>query len=78
MVGRMRKNLVFNELEMFDDKRMLMLYDQDIKRVELQALEFDWIFEGEGATNFIKKLANTDNDDIFAITSIRIIIMFLW
>lgn len=52
--------------------------EDDTKRVELSILEFDWIFEGESAVSFMKHLANTDNDDLFAIPSLRIIIMFLW
>ena len=62
---------------MFTEKKSTMEQDEK-KRVELCALEFDWIFEGEGAVNFIKRLANTDNDEIFAIPTIKIIIMFLW
>lgn len=36
------------------------------KRIELSVLEFDWVFKGESATNFIKRLANTNNDNLFA------------
>lgn len=46
--------------------------------MEISALEFDWIFDGKEATGFIRRLAETDNDNLFTISSIRIIILFLW
>lgn len=68
----------FNELDLFQDKHVIRGEEDETKRVELTALEFDWIFAGKSATNFIKRLANTDNDDLFAIPSIKILILFLW
>jgi hypothetical protein len=56
---------VFNELEIFNNKKKVKEVD-DRKRVELCVLEFDWIFEGDYAINFIKKLATSQNDDLFA------------
>ena len=50
----------------------------EYKRVESYALEFDWIFRGENAKNFIEYLATTSNDTIFAIDTIKIAINFLW
>jgi hypothetical protein len=52
--------------------------NSDMKRVELEAVEFDWIFKGEMAIDFIQHLATTENDALFSISTIRIIIMFLW
>ncbi len=42
------------------------------------ALEFDWIFYGKDSRNFIKRLSETKNDNLFTIESVRIIILFLW
>lgn len=58
--------------------------DQDLEevhtgsKVELIALEFEWIFRGDFAKDFIQELANSDNDELFAIKTIKIIIQFLW
>ena len=49
-----------------------------MKRVEFSILEFDWVFQGDKAIDFIAHLAETENDDLFAISSIKIIIKFLW
>ena len=49
-----------------------------MKRVEFSILEFDWIFKGKTAIDFISNLAETDNDNLFAISSVKIIILFLW
>jgi hypothetical protein len=49
-----------------------------MKRVEVTALEFDWIFYGDDAEDFIDRLAETDNDNLFTINSVKIIILFLW
>lgn len=49
-----------------------------MKRVEFSILEFDWVFKGDKAMDFIAHLAETENDELFAISSIKIIIKFLW
>jgi hypothetical protein len=41
-------------------------------------LEFDWIFYGDASDEFIDRLAETDNDNLFTINSVKIIILFLW
>ena len=41
-------------------------------------MEFNWIFNGQNAAKFIKILAETNNDDIFATKQIRVMIEFLW
>jgi hypothetical protein len=46
--------------------------------VELLALEFDWVFRGEFAKKFISELAESENDELFSIRTIKIIILFLW
>ena len=36
--------MTVNEFELFNNKKMQIVYDQDVKRVELSVLEFDWVF----------------------------------
>mmetsp|Transcript_48593 Transcript_48593/g.35768 ORF Transcript_48593/g.35768 Transcript_48593/m.35768 type:complete len:112 (+) Transcript_48593:217-552(+) len=49
-----------------------------MKRVEFNAVEYDWVFKGEMAVNFIYHLSCTKNDKLFSNPVIRIIILFLW
>jgi hypothetical protein len=51
---------------------------QSGKKVEFMALEFDWIFRGEFGKSFIANLAESENDDLFSIHTIKLIILFLW
>jgi hypothetical protein len=48
------------------------------KQVKAKLLDFNWIFNGNNAEKFIKVLADSENDDIFATDSIRVLIRFLW
>lgn len=41
-----------------------------MKRVQIEALEFDWIFYGQESENLINRLEETENDDIFLIKSV--------
>jgi hypothetical protein len=52
--------------------------ESNMKRVEVCALEFDWIFHGKDSDDFIERLAETDNDNLFTINSVRIIVSFMW
>jgi hypothetical protein len=70
--------IVVDEMDLFDDRKVIEDIDDGIKRIEISALEFDWVFHGDSAVNFIKMLANTDNDNLFALQTVRIIVMFLW
>ena len=65
-------------MELYEDKKGANEQEDETKRVEISVVEFDWVFHGEEAKNFIKKLANTDNDNLFAIYTVKIIILFLW
>lgn len=67
-----------DELELFNSINDIKREDDGTKRVELTALEFDWIFAGESAVNFINRLVYTRDDDLFAVQSIRVLILFLW
>ncbi len=42
------------------------------------ALEFEWIFKEAFSIKFIEKLADSENDELFAIATVRIMIEFLW
>ncbi len=41
-------------------------------------MEFDWVFRGDFAKNFISELAESENDELFSIRTIKVIILFLW
>jgi hypothetical protein len=45
--------------------------ESKMKKVEVCALEFDWIFHGKDSDHFIERLAKTENDDLFTINSVR-------
>lgn len=48
------------------------------KRIETKVLEFDWIFRGDNAKNFFEHLAFTDQETLFSIETIRIVVLFMW
>lgn len=50
----------------------------EFKRIEFKILEFDWIFRGDSAKMYIEELAQTSNDNIFTVESVRTSIRFLW
>jgi len=52
--------------------------DEQIKNVEISAIEFDWIFWGDYSNQFIKTLAESSNDKLFDISTVKSIILFLW
>ena len=56
----------FKEVDMLLEDKIISSEKIEEKRIELSVLEFDWVFNGESATSFIKKLANTNNDNLFA------------
>lgn len=41
-------------------------------------MEFDWIFYGDDSNSFIKTLADTNNDNLFDISTVKTVILFLW
>ena len=54
------------------------LIKNDMKKVELQAIEFDWIFRGKQAKQFVEFLGNTNNMDLFLIPSIAASLEYQW
>jgi hypothetical protein len=48
------------------------------KAVKISALEFDWIFNKSEGQEFLKKLAETDDMQIFDTKVVNIILSFFW
>ena len=51
---------------------------QPLRRVIIEALDFDWIFHGENAKIFMELLANKSNDQVLNKKSIKIVIELMW
>ena len=49
-----------------------------LTRWNVQAVEFDWIFDDRYGRKFLVSLANTKDIDIFSVPIIKNIIMFMW
>ena len=41
-------------------------------------VEFDWVFAGKEGFMFVEELATTENDALFQVNTIKIVIEFLW
>ena len=65
-------------MDLLKEQKISNAEKSDLMRTEFSVLEFDWIFRGDMAIKFIKRLSNYENDELFANETIRIIIMFLW
>ena len=50
----------------------------ELTRIETVAVEFDWIFRGSNAISFVEHLAHRADESIFAVDTIRVIVLFLW
>lgn len=48
------------------------------KRLDIRAIEFDWIFNKHDGSAFMRTLAETDCIDLFSLTIIRHIVKFCW
>ena len=48
------------------------------KRLDIKAIEFDWIFNKKDGAAFMKTLAETDCIDLFSLQVVRYIIRFCW
>ena len=49
-----------------------------LTRCNVQAVEFDWIFDDRYGRKFLVSLANTKDTDIFSVPIIKNIVMFMW
>lgn len=52
--------------------------DSNLKQVEAKILDFNWVFIGDNTARLIKTLSETDNDEIFATSQIRVFVDFMW
>ena len=49
-----------------------------MKRYEIKAIEFDWLFNENEGKDFLKALIKTENIEIFSVSTISNIILYLW
>ena len=47
-------------------------------RCNVEAIEFDWIFDDDYGKKFLVALANTEDIEVFSVEIIKNIIMFMW
>ena len=52
--------------------------DDDLKRVEIKGIEFDWVFDSPEGAALLKELSETKNINIFAQDIIKHIVYFQW
>mmetsp|Transcript_26896 Transcript_26896/g.26817 ORF Transcript_26896/g.26817 Transcript_26896/m.26817 type:complete len:172 (-) Transcript_26896:150-665(-) len=48
------------------------------KRLDIRAIEFDWIFNKNEGVDFLRTLYNIEGTELFSLTLVRHIIRFLW
>lgn len=64
------------------DNDILNVFEEEenlLKRVSIKGIEFDWIFQGKHANNFLSSLCpDEENIEIFSQDIIRDIILFQW
>lgn len=64
-----------------DDEEKVNVFEEEentLKRLSIRGIEFDWIFHGNNADQFLKDLSVSDNINIFGQDIIRDIILFQW
>ena len=52
--------------------------DQPLKRVQIEALDMDWIFTGDNAKILLNMLATEANNSALTKKSIRIFVDLMW
>jgi hypothetical protein len=52
--------------------------ESEVKRVSVEAIDFDWIFEGDNAKEFIMLLAYEARSKIYIQKSVRVFIKLIW
>jgi hypothetical protein len=72
-----KKNLRPNTLEAKFDAG-LPEGEKPLKRVQLEALDFDWIFEENNAKVLLRLLATEANNNALVKKSIKIFIDLMW
>jgi len=51
---------------------------QTVRRIMVQSLDFDWIFEGDNTERLIELLHREANDEVFNQFSIQVFLDLLW
>jgi len=54
------------------------LDESNKKRIKIEAIDFDWVFKGDNAENFIKLLVSLDDGKLLIQDSVRIFIALMW
>ena len=52
--------------------------EEPLKRVKVEALDFDWLFDGDNAKTLLRVLANDANDFALTQRSIKMFIELMW
>ena len=60
------------------DSKEISKLQSSQKRLDIRAIEFDWIFNDTDGVRFLETLSETDSIELFDLTIIRHIINFLW
>ena len=61
-----------------DLKKQKEAKKQGLSRYDIQAIEFDWLFDDNYGKKFLVALATTDDIELFSLDIIQKIVMFLW
>jgi len=61
-----------------DLKKQREAKTKGLTRYEIQAIEFDWLFDDDNGKKFLIALAHTDDIEVFSVKIIQHIIFFLW
>ena len=64
------------EIKPSEKKEKNSLIEQS--RVEVKAIEFDWIFYKKEGSKFLRFLATTENVNIFQIKLVKDLVLFQW
>ena len=54
------------------------LINRGLKKYEINAIEFDWLFNKTDGVDFLFTLSKTKSIEVFSIEIIRLIILYLW
>ena len=72
------ENFIVYNVDTVEECVCIETQEGDMKQVEAKLLDFDWIFARNNANEMIKVLAETENDEIFSQSQVRVLIEFMW
>lgn len=52
--------------------------DDNVQKINVEALDMDWLFENNNAKRMIEVLAKADNHSVLTSKSIKIFLNFMW